>query len=379
MRRISGLAALALALPLAACSTATAGEGTDLVRAGCPTEVRIQTDALPHVEWGFLYRLLDADAVRVRGDEVSGPLVLDGARTGVTLTILTGDPRDGVSANTQLHEDADLLLGAVDTDVALLDATRAPTVGVFAPLARDPRLLYWDAEVYPDLRDIERFSATSTPDGASLMPVAAVPGDPFIQYAIGTNWISRDQIVAGTDVDVELTVPAFVAAGGIRAQTGDALTEPHRLQQDDVPRAARWQVIDDIGYTRDAGVLSAAPQTLVRHADCLRVLVPEFQRSLVAFVDDPEPTVAMLVDLAAELGDESYDIAAASAALEQLIERRYIANARDGSIGAIDIGRVRSLVDRAVPRWRDAEVDVPVGITADDIATNEFVDRSIGL
>lgn len=362
-------------LPLAACASVPASDTVDLVRAGCPTDIRIQTDAPPRVEWGFLYGLLDADSVRVGDDRVSAPLILDGEPTGATLTILTGDPLDGVSANVQLHEDDDVLLGAVDTDIALLDFARYPTVGVFAPLARDPRLYFWDAGVYPGLRNVESFRATVTPDGAARIPVAAVPNDPFTGYAIGIGWLTAEQVVA----DPDLTLEGFVAAAGLHAQAGDALVDPTLLGRPGAtPRPTRWQVLDDIGYSRDQGVLSAAPQTLVRYADCLTVLVPELQRALVAYLDDPEATNAVVVELAAQLGDEGYDAEVADAAFRELLAERYVGNGRDDTIGDIDLARVRGLFETAVPRWRDAEVTVPAGVTPDDIVTNRFIDRSIG-
>lgn len=379
MRRIAGPAALTLVLPLAACTGIPNDSGTDLVRAGCPTEVRIHTDALPRAEWGFLYALLDPDKVDVRGDEVSAPLVVDGEPTGSTLTIITGDPLDGASANTLLHDDPSILLAAVDTDVAILDANRAPTVGVFAPLARDPRLYFWDAEVYPGLREIEDFRGAATPDGAALMPVAAVPGDPFTGFAIGIGWIAPEQVEAGAADDLELTVPAFVDNGGLRAQAGSALIEPHQLEQPDVPRPARWKVIDQLGYTRDAGVLSAEPQNLVRSSDCLHSLVPILQRSLVDYMGDPENVNELLVELSAELGDASYDAEAVAFATDELLSERFVGNSRDGTIGDIDLGRVRGLFDRAVPRWREAELPVPSGVVPEEIVTNQFIDWSIGL
>ncbi len=379
MRRLAGPAALALVLPLAACAAVPSDAGVDLVRAGCPTDIRIHTDDLPRAEWGFLYALLDADAIDVGDDELTAPLLVDGETTGTTLTIMLGDRLDGVSVNTLLQEDPGILLGAVDTDVALLDARRAPTVGVFAPLARDPRLLYWDATAYPNLRDIENFRATSTPDGAALMPVAAVPGDPFTSYALGMGWITPEQIEAGTDVEVELTVPAFFESGGLRAQAGDALTVPHLLAGPEAPRPARWQVIDALGYTRDAGVLSAEPHTLVRSSDCLHALVPILQRSLVDYLDEPERVNELLVELSAQFGDETYDAEAVAFASEELLAQRFAGNARDDTIGDLDMGRVRGLFENAIPAWNDAELPVPSGVSPSDIVTNRFIDRSIGL
>jgi hypothetical protein len=380
VRRLAGPAALALVLPLAACAAVPTDAGVDLVRAGCPVDIRIHTDDLPRVEWGFLYALLDADAIEVGDDEVSAPLVVDGEPTGASLTILLGDPLDGVSVNTLLQDDPGILLGAVDTDVALLDAKRAPTVGVFAPLARDPRLLFWHAATYPNLRDIETFAATATPDGEALMPVAAVPGDPFTSYAIGMGWITPEQIEAGTDVDVELTVAAFLESGGLRAQAGDALVVPHLLlEQPDVPPAARWQVIDSLGYTRDAGVLSAEPHTLVKSSDCLHALVPILQRSLVDYLEAPEQVNELLVELSAQVGDETYDADAVAAASAELLGQRFAGNSRDGTIGDIDMGRLRGLFENAIPQWRKAELPIPSGVSPDDIVTNVFIDKSIGL
>lgn len=379
MRRLAGPAALLLVLPLAACTTPPIDPAVDLVRAGCPVDIRIHTDDLPRVQWGFLYSLLDPDAVEVGDGEVSAPLVVHGEQTGVTLTILLGDPLDGVSVNTLLQDDPSILLGAVDTDVAILDARRAPTVGVFAPLARDPRLLYWDAEVYPNLRDIEGLRGTSTPDGAALMPIAAVPGDPFTSYAIGMGWIAAEQIEAGTDVDVELTVPAFVEAGGLRAQAGDALVDPYLLEQPEVAHAARWHVVDDLGYSRDAGVLSAEPHTLVRSSDCLHAFVPLLQRALVDYLEAPDDVNELLVELSAEVGDPGYDAAAVEYAFAELRAQRFAGNRRDDTIGNLEMGRVRSLFENAIPQWRKVELPVPAGITPDDIVTNRFIDRSIGL
>ena len=97
-------------------------------RAGCPTNIRVQTDDRPGVEWGFLYSLLDPEDVDMltSGTGVRSALLVDGEPTGVSLTILSGDPVDGVSANVDLHDDENLLLAAVDTDAAILDAARVP-------------------------------------------------------------------------------------------------------------------------------------------------------------------------------------------------------------------------------------------------------------
>lgn len=374
-RRIAGVAIVGLALPLAACTTGDAG-GVGLVRDGCPEDIRIQTDDLPRVEWGFLYGLLDPDHLEIGPDSVSAPLLIDGEPSGATLTILIGDPDNGVGGNVSLHTDESILLSAVDTDAAILDAVRYPSVGVFAPMRRDSRILYWDATVYAGVRSVQNLGDRLTPDGLGLVPIVTVPHDPFTAYAIGDGILSADQF----ETDQVLGIPGFVAAGGVSARLGDLLVDPYLLALPGTgsPRPVSWELLDDAGYERDAGVLSARPQSLVQHTDCFEVLVPVLQRALVDYLDDPEATTALIVELSAEFGDPSYDGPLAQAALELFGSEDLVGSGRDGTIGDLDMGRIRDLIKEAVPAWKRADVSVPAGITAEDIATNRFIDRSIG-
>ena len=68
VRRAAAFTVIALAVPLAGCTAVVGGDGTtaiDLARAGCPAEIRVQTDDGPGVEWGFLYSLLDPENVDI--------------------------------------------------------------------------------------------------------------------------------------------------------------------------------------------------------------------------------------------------------------------------------------------------------------------------
>jgi hypothetical protein len=374
-RRFAGLAVIGLALPLVACSTGDAS-GIGLVHDGCPADIRIHTDDLPRVEWGFLYQLLDPDALQVGAEQVSAPLLIDGRESGSTLTILVGDPLDGVRANAALSDDESILLGAVDSDVAILDAVRYPTVGVFAPLLRDPGLVYWDARVYPGVTTIQQIGTRLIPDGTALVPFVTTPGDPFADYAVGAHLVTPEQI----RTDPGPTIEGFLDAAGIPAHTGDLLVDPATFAElTDEPEAFVSQMLDDVGYERDSGILSATPQNLVRYADCLKVLVPALQRALVDYVSDPEPTTALLVELSSQFGDEGYDADRASTALELLHDEDLVGNGRNATIGDIEFGRVRDLFERAIPEWRRAGIAVPAGVEPRDIVTNRFIDRSIGL
>jgi hypothetical protein len=373
-RRIAAVAVAGLTLPLVACATGEAG-GVGLVRAGCPEEIRIQTDDLPRVEWGFLYELLDHDQIRKSFDSVTAPLLVDGQDSGSDLRIFVDDPGDGVAANIQLHDDERFLLGAVDTDVALLDAGRYPTVGIFAPLRRSPRIAYWDASVYPGIPTVQLLGDRLIPDGTALVPFVTTPGDPFASYGVGAGVVTPEQLVT----DPPPTVQGLLDADGIPAHLGDVFTDPYQFELlTETPELFRSHLLEDAGYESDIGVLSATPQTLVRYADCLTVLVPILQQALADYLNDPDDTTDLLVTLSAQFGDETYDADAAAAAFEILDEDRFAGNGRDGTIGDIDLGRLRDLFETAVPAWKDAGTLVPADVEPDDIVTNRFIDPSIG-
>ncbi|MEO8528832.1 MAG: hypothetical protein ABI435_07120, partial [Pseudolysinimonas sp.] len=374
-RKISRAAIVfAIALPLAACTTPPAGIHLDLRSAGCPDDIRIQTDAMPRVELGFLYGLLDPHHYELGAHDVSGPLVFDGQDTGVRLTILTGDATDGVSGNVALYDDPSLLLAAVDTDQAMVDVVRYPTVGVFAPLAKDPRIIYWNSKTYPNVTSIGGLGATLTPDASMVVPVVAAEPTLFDDYLLGKKLLREDQVTVGP-----VSLATFTQAGGIVAQQGNALIDPYLFAQPDAyPDAIGSQFADDVGYTRDAGVLSARRETIVRYADCLRELVPLFQKSLIGYVNNPDATTALIVDLAAAYGDDRYPADVAAQAELLLRSERFVGNGRDDTVGDLDIGRVRGLIDDARPLLVKAGVSIPSRIQPDDFVTNEFIDRSIG-
>jgi len=381
MRRAAAFTVIALTVPLAGCTAAVGGDGTtaiDLARAGCPAEIRVQTDDRPGVEWGFLYSLLDAKDVDIlnAGTVARSPLIIDGEPTGVTLTILTGDPLDGVSANVDLYNHEDLLLAAVDTDQAILDAVRYPTVGLFSPTLRDSRMFYWDSEVYKSVRSIEGLGDTLDPTGEFLAPIVAAPNDPFTDFMVGDGAVGSEQVLPEYRGDIQ----SFIDAGGVRAQQGDVLVDPYLLDQPDSGLTHTYgsQLVDDSGYLRDT-LLSARPQTVVRYADCFEVLIPLLQQALADFADDPDATTDLLVDLAPKLGHPEFDAGLAAYGLATMKKERIVGNGRDDAIGDIDMGHLRELLEDVVPAWEELHISVPGDLDPGDIATNRFIDRSIGL
>ncbi|MET1132868.1 MAG: ABC transporter substrate-binding protein, partial [Aeromicrobium sp.] len=161
---VTGL--IAGSMTLAACSTPAAETDTgdseltigavDLAAAGCPTDIKIQTDWNPEAEHGHLYSLLGSDyTIDDTNKTVTGPLMASGEYTGVDVTILAGGPAVGFSQpNAQLYSDDSIFMAYVGTDEAIAHSVDLPTVGVFQPLEKDPQMIMWDPETYPDVETI---------------------------------------------------------------------------------------------------------------------------------------------------------------------------------------------------------------------------------
>lgn len=365
---------VALALPLSACA-ATADAGV-LAQAGCPADIRVQLDGALGVQWGFLVGLLNPQAVGIQNDgsTLKGSLVIDGESTGSTLTVLTGDPYDGVSANVELSADDDLLLAAVDTDAALLDAERYPSIGLFAPMLKDPRIVYWDAEVYKGVRSIAGLGRTFTPAGDTLVPIVGTAGDPFRDFMVGSGALGPEQVLPVYVGGIQ----SFLDAGGVAAQEGSVLVDRYLLESPDSGFTHRYgfQFISDAGYPRDT-LLAARPQSVVRYADCFEVLIPVLQRALVDYLTDPDATTELIVELSARMGHPEFSAELAAYGVEALIDERIAGSRRGDPIGEVDIGRLRDMVDDVGATLVEFGVPVP-SREPRDLATNQFIDRTVG-
>jgi|SRR5918998_4490461 alkanesulfonate monooxygenase SsuD/methylene tetrahydromethanopterin reductase-like flavin-dependent oxidoreductase (luciferase family) len=62
------------------------------------------------------------------------------------------------------------------------------------------------------------------------------------------------------------------------------------------------------------------------------------------------------------------------------VEDEIVSNGSDEVLGNFDMDRLQTLIDESVPIFETAGVDsIKADLTAEDVATNEFIDDSIGL
>lgn len=372
------------AMTLAACSTpapetSAAPEleigAVDLAAAGCPADIKIQTDWNPEAEHGHLYALLgDSYEIDDTNKTVTGPLMAGGEYTGVDVTILAGGPAVGYAQpNAQLYSDDSIFMAYVGTDEAIAHSVDLPTVGVFQPLEKDPQMIMWDPETYPDVTDIAGL-------GEAGATIRVFPGGVYIDYFVGAGVLSADQI----DSTYDGQPAVFVSEAGKVAQQGFASAEPYIYENEvtEWGKPVAYQLINDAGYPKYAAMVSVRPDDVEAYADCLSLLVPVMQQAEIDYYDGTlkDSTNALILELvdaydtgwvySAEVADFSFTTQLADG---------IIANGPDDTLGNFDEARVASLFDIVVPIFTAQGVEIAEGLTPEALYTNEFVDTTLGL
>jgi len=382
-RRLAVPAVLALALALAACGdddggpaasspAALAVPGAVDLAPVCPERVVIQTDWNPEMEHGALYQLLgdpytvDADRKRVRG-----PLVAGGEPTGVEVEIRSGGPAIGYQdVGAQMAQDRAIHLGYVSTDeaVKLWDTIR--TRAVVAPLEVNPQVIMWDPATYPDVRTIADLGEA----GVRILVRETVS---YLGYLVRSGQVDAGQL----DGSYQGDPAAFVAAGGRIAQQGFASAEPYVLEHE-IPewgRPVAFQLVHDAGWETYPQPLVVAADRLEELRPCLHRLVPVVQQAVVDLVADPSRVERIVLELV-ERYDTGwvYSPGVADHAMRTMVELGVIGNGPDATVGNFDEGRLARFLPEALAVFREEDPSLPE-LAPEDIATNEFIDPSIGL
>lgn len=380
---VTGL--VAGSLTLAACSTPapepTEGAGDltigsiDLAAAGCPADIKIQTDWNPEAEHGHLYSLLGSDyTIDDTNKTVTGPLMASGEYTGVDVTILAGGPAVGFSQpNAQLYSDDSIFMAYVGTDEAIAHSVDLPTVGVFQPLEKDPQMIMWDPATYPDVETIADL-------GKAGATIRVFPGGVYIDYFVGAGVLSADEI----DSTYDGSPAVFVSEGGKIAQQGFASAEPYIYKNEvaEWGKDVKYQLINDAGFPKYAAMVSVRPDDVTTYADCLTALVPVMQQAEIDYYDGTtkDATNKLILELV-----DAYDTGwvysqgVADYSFDTQLADGIVANGPDDTLGNFDVDRVQSLFDIVTPIFASQDISMADGLTAEDLYTNQFVDMSLGL
>jgi ABC-type branched-subunit amino acid transport system substrate-binding protein len=334
----------------------------------CPSRLVVQTDWFPESEHGAMYELVGDDyVVDVDAKVVRGSMVLGGADLGIEWEVRTGGPAIGFSPVSQhMAADESIHLGYASTDQQINHWDVAPLVSVVAPLERNPQMVMWDPETYPDVRGLADL-------GARGVTVNVFGGGTFPEVFIAQGIWSADQV----DPSYDGSPARFVAEGGSIAQQGFASSEvytyEHVHQQWGKPVA--FQLLHDAGFQIYSQTIGVRPGDMEELRPCLERLVPIIQQAAVDFNVDPGRANAIIVD-AVEQYQDFWVYPPDLAEFSHSAKRRYglIGDGPDGIVGNMEAERIAKVLDD----MRAAGMDIDADLTADQLFTNEFIDESIG-
>lgn len=346
-----------------------AGDEASGVLAGvCPDPIVIQTDWFPESEHGALYELVGDDyVIDTNAKTVRGSLVAGGVDTGIELEVRTGGPAIGFQpVSSQMYTDDDITMGYVSTDEAALTWAQTPTIAVVAPLERNPQIIMWDPETYPDV--------TSIADLGELgVTINVFAGGTYIDVFVNEGIVSADQI----DPSYDGSPARFISEGGAIAQQGFASESPfsYEFVYEEWARPVAFELIHDAGLEVYSQPLVVRADDLEELTPCLELFVPMVQQAVVDYFADPARTNAMIVDVV-EVFDDFwiYPPELAQFSVDTMFELGLVGNGPDSTVGNFEFDRVQGVIDQMTA----AGMSVPDGLTADTIATNDFIDPSIG-
>ncbi len=342
----------------------------------CPATVAIQTDWMPEAEHGFLYQMI-GEGYEVDADNayVTGPLIdAAGNDTGVLFQVRSGGAAQNFSPVTQImYSDDSLLLGYVYTDEAIQFSGDFPTVAIESGFEKNPQMIMWDPETYPDVTGIADL-------GELDVTVRYFGGAAYMDFFTGSGILSASQVDGSYTGDPSL----FIADEGAAAQQGFGSAEPFLYEHEltDWGKPVEYEYINDAGWENYAESIATKPENIEAYAACFEKLVPIIQQASVDYLNDPARANAIILDAVDGFGEAfgwTYSQGAADFGVATMKADGLVANGSDGTMGSFDIDRVNALIELAVPIYEAQGASPKDGVTADDIVTNQFIDPSISL
>ena len=334
----------------------------------CPSPLVVQTDWFPEAEHSELYQLAGPGGDI---DSTNGTYTSEIDGTGVMLEVRAGGPYIGFQNDISLlYQDAAIHLVYTNTDEQVRLSASQPTVGIVAPRDKNPQIVMWDPAVY----SFDSFADI----GASGATLLYFEGATYIDYLLGKGWVSQDQIDSSYDGS-----PARFIAEGNLVQQGFASAEPFQYQNEfeDWGKPVDFMLIHDSGLEMYPQLIAAKPDIVEQYRECWELFVPMVQQAQVDYAADPAATNAQIVEIVAALNSFwQYSPGVAQYSHDAQLELGLIGNGPNDTIGDFDIDRVNEVIALLDDIYGPQELQTyDPNVTATDIATNEFIDPSIGL
>ncbi len=336
----------------------------------CPSPLIVQTDWFPESEHGALYHMIgDGYSVDTANKVVSGPMVLDGIDLGIEFEVRTGGPAIGFApVSSYMYTDTNIHLGYASTDQQVLQWADAPLVSVVAPLERNPQMVMWDPETYPNVTGLADL-------GDEGITINVFGGGTFSEVFIAQGMWSQDQV----DPSYDGSPARFISEGGAIAQQGFASAEVYSYEHEHEAwgKPVAFELLHDAGfqiYSQTIGIRPADKETL---RPCLELVVPVIQQAIVSYDEAPAHGNAVILD-AVERFDDFWVYSAELADYSVQAQRDFglIGNGPDNIVGNMEESRIQGVMDDILATH--LADNVADGLSASDLFTNEFIDETIG-
>ncbi|MFF0013443.1 hypothetical protein [Streptomyces sp. NPDC005374] len=349
----------------------TAAPSAERLSGVCPKTVVVQIDWEPEAEHGPVYNLVGPGyTVDTNKKRVTGPLVVDGADTGVKIQVRAGGGAIGFqSVPSQMYVDKSITLGTVTTDDAIA-AAKQPVTAVASLMKESPQMLMWDPKTHPDWKTIGDI-------GKSDAKIITSEGATYAELLVDKGLIKKNQV----DSSYDGSPSRFVSDPKIAMQ-GFATAEPYIYQHEVKAwgKPVRYQLLSDVGYSVYPEPLSVRSGELTKLTPCLKKLVPIIQKSTAGFAAKPDHALDVINDLVTQYNTSwVYSKDTGTYAAGQMVKLGLLGNGADGSVGGFDMARVKDTLTTFRPLITDSGAKVPADLTADRLATNEFIDTSVGM
>ena len=322
----------------------------DVLAGVCPETVIVQTDWHAESEHGATYEMLGDDYEVVDVGIVRGSLVAHGGvDTGVDIEIREGGPAIGFQqVSAQMYQDPDIMFGYVSTDEAVENSAGQPTVSVVTPLDKNPQIIMWNPEQFPDVEKV-----ADLPDDT---PIVAFGPATYLLWLVDQGIINEDQI----DGSYDAGPTRFVAEDGAYGQQGFASAEPYIYLEEtpEYAKAVQYEMIHDMGFEIYSQPLAVQPERIEEDSDCLELLVPIVQQAAVDYVTDGSRVNAMIIDLTDQY-DDGWVYTAGVADFSQAEQGRLglIGNGHDDILGNHDMDRIQTVIDQLEPVFEELNID----------------------
>ena len=333
----------------------------------CPSPLVVQTDWFPESEHGALYELIgEGYVVDQNNGVVRGPMVLDGQDLGIEWEVRAGGPfLGGSSVSEHMALDSSIHLGYASTDQQVNHWDVTQLVSIVAPLEKNPQMVMWDLDVYPDLTGIHEI-------GERGIVVQVFAGGTFPDVFIAQGIWDEENVDKGYTGS-----PARFIADGDIAQQGFASAEPYQYEfvHTDYGKAVGFELLHDAGFEIYSQTIGVRNGQIEEMRPCLERLVPIIQQAGVSFDASPDRANAVIVDAVATY-DTWWTYSPELAAFSVQAQRQYglVGDGPDNTAGNMEASRYeKTLNDMRAAGMEGIDAD----LTADQLFTNEFIDPNI--